>query len=452
MIRTHVQRLVEGRTLALGLLFAALVAASLLFASSAHAATTFIVNNTGDPGDGNCTAGGCTLREAITAANETPGVDTIDFDISGSGVKTISPASSLPPITEAVTIDGYTQPGSSPNTRATGALDANILVELNGSGAGRSSGIIVLSSDVVVRGLAVNRFFFHGVQISRDTENVKVEGNYIGTDPSGTLDRGNAEDGVVVFGVAGGEGGRHSVGGLTPGERNLISGNDDTNLRIFDAPGNTIRGNLIGVQEDGSTIMGGSEQGVAVTNSANNAIGGAEPEAANTIASSTLAGVKIFGQTSTGNRILGNSIFASGEMGIDLRSVVTEPNGRTANDPRDRDRGANTVQNFPEITSARKSSSGTTTVKAALESTPSTKRKKKSFTIQLFSNPSGEDEGKTFLGQKRVATNLRGKVSFSFQTSKPVAVGDRITATATGKGGTSEFSDPVDVDLAPGRG
>ena len=60
-----------------------------------------------------------------------------------------------------------------------------------------------------------------------------------------------------------------------------------------------------------------------------------------------------------------------------------------------------------------------------------------------------EDKGKTFLGQKRVATNRQGQVSFVFESSQPLALGDRITATATGPGGTSEFSDPVPVLGAP---
>jgi hypothetical protein len=110
------------------------------------------------------------------------------------------------------------------------------------------------------------------------------------------------------------------------------------------------------------------------------------------------------------------------------------------------------VQNFPVLDSARKSLSGTTTVKATLKSTPSTKRKKKSFTIQFFANPFGEDEGRTILGQKRETTNRQGQVSFAFESSQQLALGDRITATATGPGGTSEFSDPVPVQGAPQTG
>jgi trimeric autotransporter adhesin len=90
-------------------------------------ANTFIVNNTDDPGDGICDSV-CTLREAIDAANANPGADAITFDIVGAGVHTLTP---LPDITEAVTIDGYTQPGASQNTVEIGN-NAVLLIELNG--------------------------------------------------------------------------------------------------------------------------------------------------------------------------------------------------------------------------------------------------------------------------------------------------------------------------------
>ena len=68
-------------------------------------ADTYTVTSNADSGPG-------TLRQAILDANAHPGADTIEFDIAGSGVHTISPASALPAITDAVTIDGYSQPGS----------------------------------------------------------------------------------------------------------------------------------------------------------------------------------------------------------------------------------------------------------------------------------------------------------------------------------------------------
>src|SRR5437773_11930452 len=66
----------------------------------------FTVTNTNDSGTGS-------LRQAILDANSMGG-GTIQFNIPGSGVHTIGPLTVLPTITQAVTIDGYTQSGSSP--------------------------------------------------------------------------------------------------------------------------------------------------------------------------------------------------------------------------------------------------------------------------------------------------------------------------------------------------
>ena len=101
---------------------------------------TFTVINTNDSGGGS-------LRQAILDANDTilsPGLDTIAFNIPGAGVKTIAPSfPGLPPITDPVTIDGYTQGSgtpltaddATPNTLAVGD-NAVLLVELSGASAG----------------------------------------------------------------------------------------------------------------------------------------------------------------------------------------------------------------------------------------------------------------------------------------------------------------------------
>jgi len=85
-------------------------------------ANTFAVVNTNDGGPGS-------LRQAILDANANAGADSISFNIPGGGVRTITPASPLPDITDSVVIDGYTQPGASPNTAATGE-NAVLLIEL----------------------------------------------------------------------------------------------------------------------------------------------------------------------------------------------------------------------------------------------------------------------------------------------------------------------------------
>jgi hypothetical protein len=123
-----------------------------LLAASLLSANTYTVTSTADTGAG-------TLRQAITDANGHAGADTVAFNIGGSGVHTIAPASALPTITEAITIDGYTQLGSSANTNPTGqGLNTALRIEIDGTSAGSSACLSVQADDVTIKGLAINRF------------------------------------------------------------------------------------------------------------------------------------------------------------------------------------------------------------------------------------------------------------------------------------------------------
>src|SRR4051812_28950970 len=86
------------------------------------AADIYTVSNTTDSGSGS-------LRQAIVDANNHAGADTIAFNIPGTGVRTIALLTELPAITGPVTIDGYTEPGTSANT-ATGSDNAVLLIQL----------------------------------------------------------------------------------------------------------------------------------------------------------------------------------------------------------------------------------------------------------------------------------------------------------------------------------
>src|SRR6266480_593962 len=104
----------------------ALTPAMLVLALSSGAlANTFTATNTNDTGTGS-------FRQAITDANNHSGLDTIAFNIPGTGVQAITPATALPNITDAVIIDGYTQPGASANTLAVGN-NAQLRIQLDGS-------------------------------------------------------------------------------------------------------------------------------------------------------------------------------------------------------------------------------------------------------------------------------------------------------------------------------
>ena len=89
-------------------------------------ASALLVSNTNDSGAGS-------LRSAIEAANGGSGQQAISFNLTGQGPHVIQPLTPLPVISAPMTIDGYTQPGSSPNTLAAGT-NAVIAIELRGPG------------------------------------------------------------------------------------------------------------------------------------------------------------------------------------------------------------------------------------------------------------------------------------------------------------------------------
>jgi hypothetical protein len=213
---------IVGLAMIVGLLMVGLLAPRAQAAPS-----SFIVNSTADeddldfpsgPFDGHCDVDAataedqCTLRAAIQEANSNNNPtdqDQIIFDIpaesdpecdSGSGVCTISPGSELEPITQRVTIDGYTQQGSKANTLAVGN-DAVLNIELDGTNAGGIG--LQLTNDAsnsVIRGLVINNFDPVGIHVLVSRNN-QIVGNFIGTDPSGTQAEANA-NGVSIDGGA----------------------------------------------------------------------------------------------------------------------------------------------------------------------------------------------------------------------------------------------------------
>lgn len=65
-----------------------------------------------------------------------------------------------------------------------------ILIELDGTLAGLANGLKITAGNSTVRGLAINRFQYNGIGLESGSGNV-IEGNYIGTDSTGTQDLGN---------------------------------------------------------------------------------------------------------------------------------------------------------------------------------------------------------------------------------------------------------------------
>jgi hypothetical protein len=366
--------------------------------------STFTVTNTHDAGRGS-------LRQAILDADGDPGPNTIIFRIRGQSVHTIAPASPLPTITNPVTIDGTTQPG----------FQGTPLIELAGPGTSSFAGLTLAAADSTVRGLAIYGFAtgvdfrpsaagglvagdYIGPDASGETApgngqgiyleavaniviggtapadrniisgngrgifapvspGLVLEGNYIGTDASGTRPLGNTvsgfylqapgENGAQIGGTFPGAGnlisangigldlagsysvvqgnrigtdvtgtlplgnhtgvrvdiagdGRNMIGGTDPGAGNLISGNDIGILTDPEVPYNVIQGNLVGTDITGTQALGNGT-GVLLGSSAN-LLGGTADGARNIISGNRQDGVWLDSDSADNNLVEGNYI------------------------------------------------------------------------------------------------------------------------------------------------
>lgn len=280
-------------------------------AATALPAATFTVTNTNDSGAGS-------LRQAILDANSNPGADTIAFNVPGQGVQTISPLTPLSPLTDdaGVTIDGYTQPGASPNTLAAGD-NAVLLIELDGTaGFNQGTGLTLASSANAIRGLVVGQFNT-GILIDAGSGN-SVTGCFIGTDPTGSVAAPNRTglDVLSISTVSPNTGSR--VGGATPESRNVISGNTVA-IEVFGVSDCTIVGNFIGTDRAGTSALSNVD-GVDIGFSTETVVGGSTQGSGNIISGNTGDGISSVGTLWT--QIQGNLV------GTDVTGTVALPNNR----------------------------------------------------------------------------------------------------------------------------
>lgn len=455
-----------------------LALAGALDAADAFAAT-FTVTNTNVTGAGS-------LQQALWDANTNAGPDLITFSVPGDGPHIISPtvAQPLPALTDAVTIDGYTQTDATPNTLSNG-FNGVIKIQIDGTSAGAVNGITLLTTNSVVRGLSITRFGTtsnDGIGVGGN--NNVIEGNLIGLNPTGSgIDYGNNRNGIIINGVSG-----NRIGGTNLAERNVISDNSQYGVLFLgggSTTNNLVQGNIIGLSLSGARD-GNTSGGVRLLGASRNTIGGNEPGARNvisgnagngiliefgginhqvignfigtdvsgsasrfngvhgiyvdgvgtvisnnTIAFNSSDGVYVFSGTS--NSIRGNAIFSNTGLGIDL-----DPNGVTANDAGDADAGPNNLQNFPVLTNAI-----VTINNVAVQGTLNS-RSNTTFQLDFYVNAAcdaaGNGEGQTWLTTMPVTTDASSNASFS--VNLPTSVRDRfVTVTATDPdGNSSEFS------------
>lgn len=280
---------------------------------SKQTVNSFIVNSTNDggdatPGDGLCKTTGnvCTLRAAIEEANARPlyeGYDRtqipIEFGISGTGIKTITPNNYLPEIMYPVEINGYTQTGGTENTNNFNqGLNTNLTLKLNGVNAGGDV-LIFKSGNNLVKGISLvngGMQFYYEPGYSAFGDSNRVEGCYIGIAPDGTT---LGEASITL------SGNNHCViGGKENAKRNLIAGT----VYLINSNNDSILGNYFGTDKTGLASSGTSSHGIQITeNSTNNIIGGLDILERNCISGANV-GILLDGVQVQNNEIIGNYI------------------------------------------------------------------------------------------------------------------------------------------------
>jgi hypothetical protein len=286
-------------------------------------ADTFTVTNTADTGPGS-------LRQAILDANAQTGGfacngHQIAFAIPGDGLHTIQPLSALPALLITINLDGFTQPGSVPNSASQGN-NSVIAIELDGSLAGNADGLLLSSSTCtaggsIIRGLAINRFEGAGIRLETFCSppmicavgNVLIFGNFIGTDATGSIAMGNGFGATLQPGIALGSNSSRTIvgdqvleegGPNTPiaADHNVISANALDGILLDSTPpaavsfDQRIRNNTIGLNAAGTAALPNGRHGIYATT-----LSDATRVQDNLIAGNLGDGVRILGNVSPSN-------------------------------------------------------------------------------------------------------------------------------------------------------
>lgn len=273
-------------------------------------------------------------------------------------------------------------------------------VTIQGNGAGSQ---VISGNDV-------------GIELTDSASGALIEGTFIGTDKTGAIALPNAQQGILIDGNAW----ENTIGGTSSTSRNLISANHWG--LVIDGPAsgpadNSVTGNLIGTDITGQLPLGNEIDGVTITDSSGNTIGGITAAQGNTIAFNTDAGVHVV--SGNADTIESNSIFSNGTLGIQL------------------DGSSNDNIPAPTVTEALPDTGlGTTEIDLSYVGVPDS-----TYLLQFFSTPGavvqGGVEGETDIGATSIRTdsngNIIGQVNGIFAVDIPgvVDTGDWVTSTAT---------------------
>jgi YVTN family beta-propeller protein/parallel beta-helix repeat protein len=273
--------------------------------AAAPASDTVVINENG--------AGAGSLANAIAFVNANCATSkVITFNIPLPGVRQIQPLTPLPDLAcSDMVIDGYSQPGASANTLDVGS-NATILIEIDGTDISFSGGLRIAAPGVVIKGLSIHQFHDSPaitVTAPLGTFGIRVVGNFIGINAVGAL-RNN------LHGVANNPGATGlSIGGASPWERNVISGNTGYGIYLQSGDFTYIDNNYIGLNPAGTAAIGNSGGGIRLAGTTNTQV------TFNVVSGNATGGA------TAGIRDEGSySYYAGNYVGTDATGVAAVPN------------------------------------------------------------------------------------------------------------------------------
>ncbi len=166
----------------------------------------------------------------------------------------------------------------------------------SGSGHNTFGGLTASSRNVISGNLQ------YGIYIGgTNTGGNVIEGNFIGTDPGGSIAVGNEFSGVFIGGTSMG----NTVGGTSAGARNVLSGNSQYGVWMSDSntTGNVVEGNYIGTDATGSNAIPNDVSGIFMGDWASG----------NTISDNVLSGNEGYGIFMTDTI---NNVISENEIGL----------------------------------------------------------------------------------------------------------------------------------------
>ena len=262
------------------LVFSLALLFSLSGVMTGFAETIYTVANTNDSGNES-------LRKAIELANEDQEHDIIRFNIS-----TINAAIRLNSklvLSSPITIEGEN-------------LYDNRPIILNGYAHLAETSVFpaieITASGCTVRGLVIGNFKGSGIQVN-EASNTVIAGNKIGHSSI----YGNWSNGISLY-----EATNTTIGGLTEADRNYISGNNEYGIVLHSGGNNSVQGNYVGVNIDGTASRSNGYSGIYIAYSDGNTIGGTTSAARNIISghSENSSGISLY--NASGNTIQGNYV------------------------------------------------------------------------------------------------------------------------------------------------